>query len=66
MNNTNFNNNKEKFSNLEGINDLKLNKKAVIYNVFNIYVNEKYNENKKEKIFQKVLIIWRKKLKSNK
>ena len=60
MNNTNFNDNKEKFSNLEGINDLKLNKKAVIYIVFNIYVNEKYNENKKEKIFQKVLIIWRK------
>ena len=60
MNNTNFNYNKEKFSILEGIKDLKLNKKWLIYNDFNIYVNSKYYENKKEKNFQKVLIRWRK------
>ena len=45
MNNINLNNKKEKFSNLKGTNDLKLNKKAEIYNDFNKYGNEIYNEN---------------------
>ena len=43
MNNTNFNDNKEKFSILEGIKDLKLKKKHWFIN--SIYVNDKYNRN---------------------